>query len=327
MRIEHLRYFSALADCPSLSQAADRLFMSHQGLSKVLRGMERELGCQLIVRSHEGIALTEAGSAFLPHARATIAAYDEGLAGMQPYRASDAALGEGLTVYATMYALRAFNERLDAYPPDAINEMPLEALVANLPAQPAEPFVACLDLFSHGSAPAQRDDRIGRELLASGRYAFAPAFTAKLGIVVGRQHALASCDSVQVGDVADLPFALIRNEAIEQALRDIFGSRAEPDVVLRTTDDERFVQWVADGKAIGFFDTFLFWKAAAAHAARSDELEFVTLDGAPTSTVGLLYPCTGAAGQRCVPYVEAFLRDFRTDMHGYELSFPDCAAC
>src|SRR6202040_3622050 len=70
MELRHLRYFVAVADAGSLTVAAGRkLHTSQPSLSRQIRDLEEEVGAQLLTRGARGIELTEAGRAFLDHAR------------------------------------------------------------------------------------------------------------------------------------------------------------------------------------------------------------------------------------------------------------------
>lgn len=61
MQINHLRYFTEVARCGSINQAAQTLFISPQALSSSIASMENELGCKLFFRHHQGMLLTQAG--------------------------------------------------------------------------------------------------------------------------------------------------------------------------------------------------------------------------------------------------------------------------
>jgi LysR family hca operon transcriptional activator len=70
MELRHLRYFVAVADAGSLTVAAEQtLHTSQPSLSRQIRDLEQEVGVQLMTRSAQGIELTQAGKAFLEHAR------------------------------------------------------------------------------------------------------------------------------------------------------------------------------------------------------------------------------------------------------------------
>jgi LysR family hca operon transcriptional activator len=70
MELRHLRYFIAVAETGSLTEAAERrLYTSQPSLSRQIRDLESEVGVPLLSRSVRGVELTLAGKAFLDHAR------------------------------------------------------------------------------------------------------------------------------------------------------------------------------------------------------------------------------------------------------------------
>jgi LysR family hca operon transcriptional activator len=74
MELRHLRYFVAVAEEGSLTVAAEqRLHTAQPSLSRQIRDLEYEVGAPLMTRSARGIALTDAGRAFLEHARLALA--------------------------------------------------------------------------------------------------------------------------------------------------------------------------------------------------------------------------------------------------------------
>jgi LysR family hca operon transcriptional activator len=74
MELRHLRYFVAVAEAGSMKLAAEkRLHTAQPSLSRQIRDLEHEVGADLFVRSVRGVELTEAGRAFLDHARLSLA--------------------------------------------------------------------------------------------------------------------------------------------------------------------------------------------------------------------------------------------------------------
>lgn len=73
MELRHLRYFIAVAEEGSLSLAAERrLHTAQPSLSRQIRDLEYEVGVRLLTRTARGVELTEAGRAFLDHARLSL---------------------------------------------------------------------------------------------------------------------------------------------------------------------------------------------------------------------------------------------------------------
>src|SRR5215469_7278800 len=74
MELRQLEYFVAVADERNFTRAAAKLHVTQPGVSAQIRQLERELGHPLLDRSGRATALTEAGQAVLPFARAALGA-------------------------------------------------------------------------------------------------------------------------------------------------------------------------------------------------------------------------------------------------------------
>jgi LysR family hydrogen peroxide-inducible transcriptional activator len=69
MEFHQLRYVCAIADTGNFSRAAERCQIAQPSLSQQILKLEEELGAKLFDRLGRSVRLTEAGRAFLPHAR------------------------------------------------------------------------------------------------------------------------------------------------------------------------------------------------------------------------------------------------------------------
>jgi LysR family transcriptional regulator, hca operon transcriptional activator len=77
MELRHLRYFIAVAETGSLTEAAERrLHTSQPSLSRQIRDLEAQVGVDLLSRSVRGVELTDAGKVFLDHARLALMQVD-----------------------------------------------------------------------------------------------------------------------------------------------------------------------------------------------------------------------------------------------------------
>ncbi|MDO9712922.1 LysR family transcriptional regulator [Paracraurococcus lichenis] len=77
MELRHLRYFVAVAETGSFTQAAaQRLHTAQPSLSRQIRDLEDMLQVPLIIRGPRNLSLTPAGQVFLEHARIVLAQVD-----------------------------------------------------------------------------------------------------------------------------------------------------------------------------------------------------------------------------------------------------------
>ena len=81
MNQKQLRYFWEVYQTCNIQQAADKLHISRQGVSKTLRQLEQELGQPLFLRTAQGLEPTDFAAGLLPHARRLLDeyAYIEGM--------------------------------------------------------------------------------------------------------------------------------------------------------------------------------------------------------------------------------------------------------
>src|SRR6202789_590260 len=72
MEFHQLRYVCAIADTGNFSRAVERCQITQPSLSQQVLKLEEDLGAKLFDRLGRSIRLTEAGRAFLPHARSIL---------------------------------------------------------------------------------------------------------------------------------------------------------------------------------------------------------------------------------------------------------------
>ena len=69
MEIKQLEYFVTASECESFNKAAECLYTSQPNVSKVISGLEKELGKKLFERTSKGIQLTPFGETVRDYAR------------------------------------------------------------------------------------------------------------------------------------------------------------------------------------------------------------------------------------------------------------------
>src|SRR5947208_3379359 len=104
MDLRTLGCFVAVAEDLHFRKAAARLNLTQPSLTMRVQGLEREVGAELLRRDRRGVQLTEAGRAFLEHARAALRSGAEAVT--QARRAAQGEIGRlrfgftALTSYA-----------------------------------------------------------------------------------------------------------------------------------------------------------------------------------------------------------------------------------
>jgi LysR family hydrogen peroxide-inducible transcriptional activator len=86
MEFNQLRYVCAIAETGSFSRAAERCHVAQPSLSQQVLKLEEDLGAKLFDRLGRSVRLTEAGRAFVPHARSILHQMEAARAGVEDKR-------------------------------------------------------------------------------------------------------------------------------------------------------------------------------------------------------------------------------------------------
>jgi LysR family transcriptional regulator, transcription activator of glutamate synthase operon len=117
MEIRQVQYFLSIVDTGSFSAAADEHYVSQSSLSKMIMALEKELAVTLFDRSKRKVSLTEAGHAFLEHARKFDVDNKAMLTQMDGFRSADDSFSIGTIPVLTQYGIAAsISQFRDQYP-------------------------------------------------------------------------------------------------------------------------------------------------------------------------------------------------------------------
>ena len=136
MELRKLVCFLQICTCDSLSQAGRRLYMSQQGVSRLVHSLETELGVPLFYRGAQGIKLTEEGKLLKKHAEPLCREYQLLLEEIEAGRQAGKPLRLGITsgiLFAAQDGLTSLEQQnitlIDTYD-DLCDEMVLEGSVS-----------------------------------------------------------------------------------------------------------------------------------------------------------------------------------------------------
>ena len=72
MTLQQLKYIIVIAECGSITCAAQKLLVTQPSLSKAVSELEREMNITIFHRNNRGVYLSEDGLKFLSYARQVI---------------------------------------------------------------------------------------------------------------------------------------------------------------------------------------------------------------------------------------------------------------
>lgn len=239
MELQQLRYVVEVAASSSFTRAAERCFVTQSALSHQIAALERELGHRLFVRSSRSVRTTEAGEAFLAHAKTAVAAADDAR------EAAAAVTGQiigtlrlGVIPTVTAVSVPALIARFRASHPDARVELSVgnsDTLVGAL--RRGDLDVALLGL----RAEAAINGVVARELSRD-----------RLIAAVPRVHRLAARHGVVMDDLSGEVFADFPASTSGRAQSDAAFAAAgiTRDVAFQADSSELILGLVAAGLAI-----------------------------------------------------------------------------
>ena len=272
--MKQIRHFLAAAETGQISRAAVEHNISQSALTASIHGLEALLGTPLFERRPNGVALTHAGTRFLPLARKVAAACNEALAVSSDFpRKVQGRLTLAVTYTIAGYFLTPLLTRFRRIFPQvelAVHEAPRRDIEAGLGR--GEPEVALL-LTSNITPGA---DLQCRTLFRSTRRLWTPS-----------EHPLLRQESVGLAEIAAYPYlALTVDEALDTATRYWEDTPHRPKILFRTASVEAVRSMVGAGLGVTILSDMVYrpWSLEAQRIETRD-----IADPVPSMDVGVAW--------------------------------------
>ncbi|MBS9535054.1 transcriptional regulator CynR [Mycobacterium sp. M1] len=294
MELRHIRYLLAVADHGNFTRAAEALHVSQPTLSQQIKQLEHALGVVLLDRAGRGVRLTDAGAAYVQHAR--LALRDLAAGERAVHDVQDLSRGQlriALTPTFTPYLIGPVVHRFRVAHPGitlAIWEAAQDQIESDLLADRVDLGIA----FSNPHAAGIESQTL---------------FAESLSLVVGSDHPLATATAALSADaVGDTALGLLSSD---------FATRLHVDNYFAACGSTQNI--AVEANSIGALLEFVRRGSLAtvlpdAVAGAYPDLHRVPLDPPlPTRTVQLL--------RRAVVYRSAATRAFTETVHTIALEY------
>ena len=77
MLLKQIKYFIAVIDCNSFTEAAEQMYISQSAISQQIQSLEKDLGVTLIKRENRKFSLTPAGEYFYRNSKGAVDAIEK----------------------------------------------------------------------------------------------------------------------------------------------------------------------------------------------------------------------------------------------------------
>jgi LysR family nitrogen assimilation transcriptional regulator len=234
MNIKHLGYFVEIVSCGSLSQAAERVYVTQSALSRAVSQLEQELECRLLERTTKGVVPTPQGHSLVERAQRILQ--------------ESQAIAQDVKLPGT--ALRG---RVRLAMPTGLRNRLTRPLVSRLRQAYPQLRIEITETTSRGARTALDEGRVDLAVLTeserAGRLNTVPLYTDRICLVGPGSSALSMGRAVPTATLGTLPLVLLRAPNNLRAVVDRILRRLHVDTppVLEVSSSPLALSLVADG--------------------------------------------------------------------------------
>ena len=247
MKLEYCMYILDVAELGSIRQAAEKRYITQQGLSAAICSVEKELGVDIFCRAGNRLHITSAGQSVIEKMRKLVEDYQELLIDVssQGQMENDPYAGTLNILYTStvgaMYCSPVLSKLLKRYPRVHLR---MYDIVADelMSTEFDENTIAIVGM------PAFMAD----EIMAYGheKMAYHRLVQNRLMCTVSVKSPFASMEKVTVEDFCKTPFAIFDTE--EKMLHQLMGDCYDVDIAFKGNDYSLFRDVVAGTQVMGF---------------------------------------------------------------------------
>lgn len=199
MTLQQLKYVTTVAETGTITEAADRLFISQPSLTNAIHELEKEMNIQIFNRTNKGISLSKEGEDFLGYARQVL---EQAAILEDKYKGSDG--GKKQFCVSTQhysFAVNAFVDLIKEYGQDeydfCLRETQTYEIIDDVARMRSEIGILFLNDFN---------EAVINKILKSHDLEFHQLFVAKPHIFISRKHPLADKSIITNKELTPYPY-------------------------------------------------------------------------------------------------------------------------
>ena len=199
MTLQQLRYVTMVAETGTITEAANRLYISQPSLTNAIHELEKEMNIVIFNRTNKGISLSKEGDDFLGYARQVLEQ-----ASILEERYKENSGGKKQFCVSTQhysFAVNAFVDLIQEYGQEAydfsLRETQTYEIIEDVAKMRSEIGILFLNDFN---------ESVIRKILKSHDLAFHPLFVAKPHVFISRNHPLAKKKVVTNQNLENYPY-------------------------------------------------------------------------------------------------------------------------
>lgn len=317
MRSQSLAYFLEIAECGSFTQAAKKLYVSQQGLSKSIKSLEKDLGCRLFHRDGSQLRLTSAGHMLVPYARQCLRDVEMLREAMEPFgRMASPRRREAEEQKTTLHAMAFVSNSLFSLLEDELKRAGLHDVHVI-----EHSYSEIMRELEEDSTPALYGlclpERDVPALSATPHVVFRPLFVTEIMLVGSSQFVHADKGPFSREKIAKLPVVYYNDSLLNVIICEMFQDQPLENVLTHASSLSRISQFIEQGKAVSFSDSLSVFLSEP-----DDRVAYAPIEGASRFVMGFAYRDDVDVPLHSLDYLEAFAECFRSRCAPYLVRFP-----
>lgn len=255
MRLEQLYYLTEVAKTGSITVTAERIYVSQPSITDAIKKLEQELGVALLHRSHRGVSLTEAGEKVVQISQQILGMVDKLNSEVEIYKDTKTPQITGnLSIYVSPdVSVVILSRVLDVfgkhYPnvKTIVKERDIFHLLE-------EVYQSGFDL---GIITILENTEQFDEIFREKDLHFERLFIGNIYAVVSNSSPLASRKSISMKELLKYPLTFY-NTNTDNCWIDYFKEYGEPNIYLKSSSIEVWINAISKNLAIGFVVDFYY---------------------------------------------------------------------